>query len=178
MNNNTKFPSGVSTQSYDVISNLDIDSKGNQIDSKGNIINRNDRTKSYDILNFETEKSQENIDSYDENPIDETILNNENNKEDNNEDNIEMILQQSDKKLTQIENYASKRKEIINCITTHKKTKSDIKSKRQIRSLENHLQRLIKAELSNISFSDFKEQFTNELNINKNTCESVKKLWI
>jgi hypothetical protein len=155
-NNDKKFPSGVSTQSYDVISNIDIDSKGNYIDSKGQI-------HSYDILNFETEKSQENIDTYDENPIDETILNND----DNNEENE-----------VQIENYSTKHKEIINSIALHKKTKSDIKSRRQIRSLENHLQRLKKAESENITFSEFKNQFINELKINKNICESVKKLWI
>jgi hypothetical protein len=163
--NTPKFPSN---QSFDVISSSKDSESNKDIDSRGN-------NHSYDILPSlpsEADKMEENIDSDNEELIldDKIIDETERPEVPSNTPNEESIENK--------ESYFTKKEEINESIKHYKETSHDIKSRRQIKSLERHLTRLEKAEASGILFVDFRQMIINEAMKDKHMNESVKNLYV
>ncbi len=76
------------------------------------------------------------------------------------------------------ETYSRKIGQVKESLDFYKKMNHDLKSRREKKSLERHLQRLSKARESGLSFLEFKELFIKELEKDNNINESVRKLWI
>ncbi len=75
------------------------------------------------------------------------------------------------------ESYSTKREGVKNAMSFYKKTNHDIKSRRQIKSLGRHLERLNKAENDGIVYEEFKKMIKADLVVNKGTNESVRMLY-
>lgn len=164
------LPSKETTISFDVFSNIDIDSKGNEIDSNGNIINCENNF-SYDVISSEYNQSQNNIDE---------ILINEN--EENN--SLKNILTNTPinkhLKINEKSNndYYLVKENLEKHLEFYKKIENSIISRRNIRSLERHLLKIKNAELLGINYKKFKNNMIKNIkNDSININDAIKKLY-
>lgn len=147
----------VSTQSFEVL---------------GETPKTNNKECSYDILpndsGLEQNNDYDNYDNYDNEPqmLDEAI------------DDIMQVPQNSPQKGNlKPDSYGSKKEQIKNAIYLLKECGQNMKTRREIRSLERHLEKLEESEKTNVDYLKFTNMMKTNVKTDKNMNEYLKKIY-
>jgi hypothetical protein len=120
----------------------------------------NDKDCSYDILDDDNEPQT----------LDEDII--------DNNDKIKVQHDFLEKNYLQKENYSFQKERTKNAIYLLKESKQNTNTRREIRSLERHLEKLEESEKNNVDYVKFKENMNENAKNDKNMNKSLRNLYL
>lgn len=144
-----------------------------EINQKPNIIHTLSSTQSFEILE-ETPKTINKDFSYD------VLPNKDNLDDDDNEPQTldeEIVNNSPVKDILQSDSFSLKKEQIKQMIRLFKESGQNTKTRREIRSLERHLEKLEESEKNNMDYEKFKATMIENIKNDKNMNQSIKKLY-